>query len=339
MGDDLGARITELSDLVGPSGDEGDVREWLERRWQPHFDSRLVDGAGGALFLRDAGPPYRALAVHIDEVGHTVVRIDDGGLLWLRRGPGPPGARPHVRYPFGHRALVIGPSRRVEGVYATVTGHVASMDEAPEPECWVDVGASCADEARALGAEVGAGVVPIVAARRSGDRVIGKAMDDRAMLAIVDSIVRGERGLGSEHSLAVLATVQEEVGTVGAATLARHLPRGTEIVVLDVAPTNDVPGAVADSDVRLKAGPVLIARDDGGHYSRGLAAALSGASTGPVQHATYRHYATDARELVKQGFEVAVVGLPTRYTHSVYETVCLADAVATEQMLRDWLAG
>lgn len=130
-------------------------------------------------------------------------------------------------------------------------------------------------------------------ARRQGD-------GDRAPLAILDALVPQlypaalARGV-----LLIIATVHEEVGTIGAAAVARDLAV-ERALILDVAPDGDAPGPPEDwYPVALGAGPVLPHRDAAVAYSRGICREIHDAAQAadvPLQDGAFPIYVSDGRE-------------------------------------------
>ncbi len=163
--------------------------------------------------------------------------------------------------------------------------------------------------------------------RRIGSNITGKAMDDRAALAIATTV--GEKLADSGELLCELwlaSTVQEENGLLGAASLVDEMSFDYAIA-LDVGLTGDIPGPdKRDFPCRLGAGPVVVYQDARCHYSRRLSdrlidVAQSQAITIPVQRAIFQNYGSDGAELLRRGVETALLTYPTRYTHSPIETV------------------
>jgi endoglucanase len=89
----------------------------------------------------------------------------------------------------------------VPGLIAAPAGHVLTKEqtESPRPgwdDFFVDLGLGSRAEVEESGAHVGAAVVFSTPTRRLGTRIVGKAMDDRVALAVIDLLL--ERFVESE---------------------------------------------------------------------------------------------------------------------------------------------
>src|SRR5690606_21084034 len=121
-------------------------------------------------------------------------------------------------------------------------------------------------EAEQRGVHVGAGVIWSWPARRFGTRIAGKAMDDRALLAVMDLLLDELDPQALQYELWFAATIQEENGLHGARALA-HQHRFDAMLALDVGLVGDVPTVQEkEYDARLGGGPTLVHKDSGVHY-------------------------------------------------------------------------
>ncbi|HRA48245.1 MAG TPA: M20/M25/M40 family metallo-hydrolase, partial [Thermomicrobiales bacterium] len=155
--------------------------------------------------------------------------------------------------------------------------------------------------------------------------IVGKAMDDRAALAI--ATLAGERLAGRtdlSYEVWLVSTVQEENGLVGAQSVVDDLPLDC-CLNLDVGLTGDIPGVDArDFPSELGKGAVVVYMDGSAHYSRSMSdrlVRLASEHAIPVQRAVFQQYGSDAAALIKRGVDSALIAYPTRYTHSPIEMV------------------
>jgi len=172
------------------------------------------DRGGNVTLTLGRGAPRRLVACPLDEVGYVVGAVTPEGYLLLRRV----GSR--VAYPLfdqqleGHRVTVFGTRGPVPGVVAVKSVHLTRgrvTSGAPDPvfaldNAYVDVGATAAGGARALGIDV---LAPVALTKQPvlyGDR----------LLAV--------RGAGRRAACAALA----------AATLTQPRVRGTVVVAFTV---------------------------------------------------------------------------------------------------------
>lgn len=205
----------------------------------------------------------------------------------------------------------------------------------------MEIGARSRAEAEALGAHPGCRAIWNPPTRRLGrSLIVGKAMDDRAALAILT--LAADR-LAAREDLAyevwLASTVQEENGLIGASSLADEVEFDLCLNV-DVGLTGDIPGPDRrDFPARLGNGPTIVYKDNACHYSRRLSdelVALARHRDLPIQQAIFQNYGSDGGQLLRRGVETALVTYPTRYTHSPIETVDEGDLRATLDLLVAW---
>jgi tetrahedral aminopeptidase len=341
-------RLKAISELPGPGGDERLVQEFLFRRWSPNVKELKYDGIGN-LIARVGGKGRRLLvAAHADEICFVVKSISDEGLLWIASGERDAEQRPSLRgttfLPWGHPARVVTETGLVEGYFATLTGHVLTPEQLGKTlwewsDIFVEIGATSRAEAEARGVQIGDQVIWNPLTRQMGLLAVGKAMDDRAGLTLMDRLLEVLDIDHLAYDLTFISTVQEEIGLVGAEAIANHTDCEMAIS-LDIAPVGDVPGIdgrVATS--RLGAGPIIMHKDFH-HYNRALTLSLIEAARSagiPVQPAVGSVGGYDSGAFNRHGLQAAVVAVPCRYTHSPFETIHLNDLELAVQLLKRYL--
>jgi endoglucanase len=174
--------------------------------------------------------------------------------------------------------------------------------------------------------------------QRYGNTLItGKAMDDRAALAIA-TIAAEELSKRDDlaYEVVIASTVQEENGLVGAQSVADTVDVDL-CLNLDVGLVGDIPGPDRqDFPSKLGGGPVVVYQDSSVHYSRKLSdrvLRIGREHDIPVQRAIYQQYGSDGAAMIKRGVESALIAYPTRYTHSPVETVDERDITWTVDLL------
>jgi endoglucanase len=333
--------IKELTELTGPVGQEQAVLDYTESLWR-EAGADLSRTRIGNLVARADGPGPRLLLVaHADELCYLVRSIDPGGFLWLANGQGWE-RKTSMRnwFTVGQRVRVLARSGAIPGVLATVTGHIATL-ALPEPseltwnDFWVDTGLT-RDELLARGVSPGTRVIWDAETMQLGPHVVGKALDDRVPLAVITEVLRRVPPAERTWSLTLAATVQEEIGLIGAYALAAR-ERFDAAIVVEVGLAGDVPGLdMRAIPLRLGDGPVLIHKDSLVHYDYALTAELERVAAGagiPIQHAIFGSFGSDGAALMKADVPAAMVAFPTRYTHSPFETGHLGDIEALVQWI------
>jgi len=340
--------LKTMCELPGPGGDEGAVQDFLAQRWGRRAQQIERTPVGNLLAYVGGRGPRLMLVAHADEICFVVKHISDDGFIWITTGQRDteqrPGLRAPVFLPWGHPALILTTSGPVEGVFATLTGHILRPEQREKTrpdwdDVFLDIGAPNRAAVAARGVQVGDRVIWNPPTRRRGRLACGKAMDDRVGLVIMDRLLEVVALDRLAYELWLVSTVQEEIGLVGAESVAQRT--GCELAItLDVGLAGDVPGVdPRDVSARLGAGPIIVHKDLA-LYSRPLTLSLMRAAREaniPVQSAVFSLYGSDSGAFIRHGLQAGLVAVPTRYTHSPFETVHLDDMELTVQLLKHFL--
>lgn len=341
--------VKTLTELDGPTGYEDQVQEWLVGRWTA-LGLAVERLPIGNLMARLGGEgPRLIIGAHADEISFRVKSIDENGFLWLTSGRGRAEERLPEPVPLGYPARVLlDAAGVVEGVFATVTGHVMTRQQRQEYErraydwldFYVDMGVRTRTEAEALGLRPGLPVINVVTTRRVGRNIVGKAMDDRAGLAIMTALAERVDRRRLCFDVWFTSTVMEEIGMVGARSVTAGFDAG---IIIEVGLAGDIPLVDPRSmPVALGKGPILVHKDAAIPYDRRLIASLARAAAAaeiPIQHATFQNFTSDGAEWIREGVPTAMVAFPCRYTHSPFETVDETDLQQAVDLLAAFLTG
>lgn len=332
--------LIELMELPGPTGQEEPVLAWCRERWAALGAEVRVTPIGNVLARVPGEGPRLLIQGHADEIGYVVKTIDPRGFVWLTDAQAGGSKTLFHRHPAGQPALIIGRQRQVPGLFATVTGHILSTrDDGPLTamnDVFVDVGTDSRAETEALGVHVGAGVLWNPKSRRLGSRVVGKAIDDRVALALITHLLERLDRTKLAFDLTVAATVQEEIGLVGALSLGN---RGAydRAIAIDNGPIGDYPGVdPREMPVQLGHGPAIVYKDSWTHYDRRVinqlldAAAQNGIT---VQPTIFPGFGSDGAALIRAGIPTALLGIATRYTHAPFEMADERDVAGALDLL------
>ncbi|NLE75430.1 MAG: M42 family metallopeptidase [Chloroflexi bacterium] len=337
--------VKALTELPGMIGYEEPVQAFLQKRWTPRCQEVWETGVGNVVARVGGQGPKLLVEAHADEIGALVAAISEQGMIWLS-SKNPRAGRPgrDVHY-LGHPAVIQTDKGLVEGIFAALSGHVTPPDLRDKPDLrwgdfFVDIGAKSRSEAQEWGVRVGDGVIWNPTTRRLGHYIVGKAMDDRAALAIMTALLERLDPAELKYDLYLASTVQEELGLVGAYSLERDVRFDLGIAV-DVGLASDVPGVdVRELNVVLGGGPILVHHDQGVHYDRKLTRALgqvAGEVGIPVQDAVFPRYGSDGQAMIQGGLPAALLAFPTRYTHSPYEMLHERDLEQCVDLLHAFL--
>ena len=325
------ALLKELVATPTPSGWEADGMKLLARHVKPCADSVAIDVHGNLRATLNAGAPLRVMIDgHCDEIGFMVQHIDDKGFLFLT----PVGG---VTMPLmaGERIVIQGRSGPVNGVFGATPPHLLKPDDRkkiapqePEDIC-VDIGAADKAEAERL-VEIGSPAVVDAGWRPlAGDRVACRGFDDRIGAFIVMEAVRRLKGQPLRVALHAVASVQEELGLVGATTAAYDIRPHAGIAV-DVGFASDCPGHEKKivGDVALGKGPIVVWGPTYHPKMQALLHDTARAAGIPLQRQVRaRGQGTNAwpMRMVRSGAAVGLISIPLRYMHSAVEVLSLHD--------------
>ncbi|MBK9125780.1 MAG: M42 family peptidase [Chloroflexi bacterium] len=340
--------LKTLCELPGPGGREDIVHRWLMERWQPQLDSAWMTPVGNLVGRVGGQGPRLMLIGHGDEIGYAVRHISDDGFLFIstgqREGSGKPDFRGSYFIPLGQPALVVSRHGTTEGVFATLTGHILTTEQRQKLQLdwndfWVDLFMDSREAVLDAGIQVGDRVIWNPPTRRHGSLYTGKAMDNRVSLAVMDEVLNRVDRSRLQYDLYYGSTVQEESGLYGAHSINRDV-NCTYAISIDTGLSGDVPGVDRRNvSTRLGGGPILIHKDLYG-YNFALNNHIIDAATAAgiaLQHAVYSIYGTDSGALIREGAAASAVVVPTRYTHSPFETVHADDLDATVNLLLEFL--
>ena len=336
------ALIKELTELSGPVGQEQIVSDRVEALWRG--EGLTVERTKvGNLYAHVGGSgPRVVMAAHLDELAYLVRAIHPDGFIWLAGGQAwqrTVGLR--NGFTIGQRVRVLARKQTIPGVIGTVTGHLATLT-LPEPseltwrDFWVDTGLT-KDELIEAGVTVGTRVIWDATTEQFGPHIVGKAIDDRALLAVLTELVRRVPTAEMRCQLTLAATVQEEIGLVGASALAARQEYDAA-VALEIGLAGDIPGVQEDlMPLHLGKGPILVHKDARVHYDHRVTHAFEQAAADAniaIQHGIFGSFGSDGDAFMKADIPAALLAFPTRYTHTPFETAHLGDIEGLVQ----WLA-
>ncbi len=340
--------LKTLCELPGPVGREHTVHNFLLERWSPRSRSASITPVGNLIAHIGGDGPTFLIGGHGDEIGFTIKHISEDGYLFFnsgqRLGADQPDMRGIYTIPTGQPALVVTRNGTVEGIFATLTGHILSQRQRETTQLewndmWVDICAGSREEVIELGISVGDRILWNPPTRRRGKYFYGKAMDNRAALAVMDVLLERLDPSKLAYNVYVASTVQEEIGLIGAHSINREI--GAHYAIsLDIGLSGDVPGVdQRDVSVRLGAGPTLIHKDLYA-YNTALNDVIIDTATEaglPLQHAVLGIFGSDSGALLREGVGASLIGVPTRYTHSPFEMLHEDDLENTVQLVQAFL--
>ena len=308
--------LERLCNVVGVSGDEGEVRKIVLEEVKPYSDEVRVDALGNVLVTRfgrgQSGKRLRVLLdAHMDEVGFMIVAEDGEGIYRFEVVGGM-----DVRYLVGKQVLV--GRERLPGVIGAKPIHLLTSEErtkkVPIDALRIDVGPSGK-------AKVGDRGGFATKFRRSGPSILSKSIDDRIGVATLIELVRHAP---SNLDLCAAFTVQEEIGLRGA-KVAAHFFNPDLAIAIDSSPARDLPvfdgGENMTYNTKLGLGPAIYVADNSALHDPRLVRFLretAEAEKIPYQIRQPGGGGTDSGAIQRSlaGIPAVSVSVPHRYAHS-----------------------
>ncbi|MCK8823752.1 M20/M25/M40 family metallo-hydrolase [Fuchsiella alkaliacetigena] len=332
--------LAKLSNCDGVSGAEIEVREVIEELLADYVEEFKTDALGNSISLKRGNKessdiPRVMLVAHMDEIGLMVKEITEQGFLRFTTVGGI-----DKRTLIGQEVLVYGKDT-LEGIIGAKPPHVQEKAERKRAikldDMYIDLGLA---EARVKDL---VSIGDIVVVKRefnelTGNRVSGKALDDRAGIAVMIETLEELERLRYQVDLFVVSTVQEEVGVRGAIT-------STYGVVPDIAVVIDVchgrmPGVASDEAAKLGSGPAI----------------TLGPQVHPQLHQKFKDIAKDlnidyqimvdnnprgtdafAVQVTKSGIATSLISIPLRYMHTSVEALDLDDIKSAARLIANFI--
>ncbi|MEW5986886.1 MAG: M42 family metallopeptidase [Chloroflexota bacterium] len=309
--------LKQLTEAVGVSGEEKEVRLLIRDLIRDYVDDWWVDTMGNLLAIKKGAGVlnWRVMVdAHIDEVGLMVTEIDSNGTLKFD-----PVGTIDDRTLLG-KVVQVGP-KKLTGVIGARPIHLLKSNQrhsvVKAEDMRIDIGAKN-KEAAGRQVKIGDRAAFVTEYEEIGYTAVGKAFDNRAGCAALVELLRGEP---YPFDLCAAFTVQEEVGLRGA-RVASYALRPDVALVLECTPAYDLPNERDVSpNVALGRGPSIYVMDSQtiqdprlvAHITRTAAShnipyqirqpGGGGTNTGAIQRA-------------QAGLPAATIAVPGRYAHT-----------------------
>ncbi|MFZ4506686.1 MAG: M42 family metallopeptidase [Fimbriimonas sp.] len=328
--------LKELTEARGIPGQEDLIRAIVRRELSPLTEIK-VDKMGNLICHKPGKGPKVMIAAHMDEIGFIVKFIDKNGFLRIQ----PLGGFDPQQL-CSQRVIVNGKSGPLQGLLMMSAKpiHMRENDgKAPKIDTFfIDLGLS-EEEVRA-NVRLGDMVTMDRTFVQTGNLLSCKCMDDRVGVFVM---IEAIKALGDhEADIYAVATVQEEIGLRGAAASGSAIAPDV-VIALDVTLANDIPGltdvdyvtklgegtAIKIMDSSLVCHPKLVEHFRGVAETHGIKhqfeiLAFGGTDAGGIQR-------------LHGGIPAFTLSVPTRYVHTVNETVHPGDVQASIDLLARYL--
>lgn len=318
--------LKELTESVGISGDEGEVRQIIRRLIKDHVDETRVDTMGNLIALKRGSEETDTTVLidaHMDEVGLMITGYDRDGSCKFE-----PVGGVDDRLVLG-KVVRVG-SKKVTGIVGARPIHLVKWNQRKKvigrDSMRIDIGAKSKEQVkRKIG--LGDSVSFNTKYEEMGNIAIGKAFDDRTGCAALIELLRGER-----HPFTIVGafTVQEEVGIRGAGVVAFSVKPDLALV-LECTPAYDLPNERDVSpNVALGKGPSIYVMDSRTIQDPGFVAHIvktAENSSIPFQIRQPGGGGTNTGAIQRRAgpIPVATIATPARYIHAPVSMINLDD--------------
>jgi endoglucanase len=345
--------LKTLSELPGAPGREENVRDFIESQIKDLADEVRTDALGnlicrvkpssGADNADKDGAQKVMLACHMDEIAFYVRKIDDNGFIRLQHLGGFDN-----RNLFARRVRI--QTRDGQEIVGNLNPggkpiHISDAEERKKipkmHEFFVDTGLSKEElEGRV---RPGDPVTLIQNFIEMGDLASGKCLDNRVACWVGIRILEALADAESDFDIYVVFTVQEEIGIRGATTSSFEIDPDIGIAI-DTTLAVDTPGVPDEHEITNLGDGVAIKILDSYTVSHKdlVDEFVELAETKKINH-QYEILpmgGTDAAALqrARSGSKAITLSIPTRYIHTVTETIHKGDLQATVDLLKAYLA-
>lgn len=337
--EDIKKQLRELTELSALAGFETPVAQYMIRELEQYSDDVSVDTLGNvtAVFPGRAPGPSCMVFSHMDELGMIVSDIEPDGYLRFERVGGLPekvlpATAVHIRNQAGDL---------IPGIVAVKSHHATPPEEKykviPYRELFIDIGAVSDDDVEAMGIGIGSPITYMGGfLELANGRIAAKTLDNRGGCLGLLLLAQILKERPPQHTVYIVASVQEEFNLRGAMVAAQRL-RPDCAICYDLALTGDTPDLRKNKGIRLGGGPSV------SHFSFHGRGTLNGLIPHPTllklaqetaheqgiqyQNSVMMGGLTDASYVQLTGDGVACIDLqfPVRYTHTPWELMDLND--------------
>lgn len=333
--------LRRLVETPSPSGFEQGAQRVFREYVSQFSEDVSTDVLGNVTAVANKSGKVRVMITgHCDQIGFIVSHITDEGFLYFRRIGGLDATAC-----VSQRVIINARGSDVHGVVGRKAIHLQEQDDrtkAPKLEAlWIDIGARNKAEAEEMVRLGDSGVFVQDFRILRNERAVSMAFDNKMAIWIVAETMRLLKGRKFQAAVYGVATVQEEIGGIGAHTSTFAIQPDVAIV-MDVGHATDHPGVekTQAGDYSLDKGPIL---SRGANVNPIVADILEEVAT--KQEIAFQteaiggRSATDADpiQFSRAGVAVGLIHVPLRYMHTPCEMISLADMENTAKLLAEFV--
>jgi putative aminopeptidase FrvX len=342
--------LEEICAIHAVSGREDAMTACIRDYIKPLVDEVNVDNLGNVVGILH-GVKYPncrlMLQAHMDELGLIVRNITDDGFLLIERVGGIP-----EKSLLGQRMdILTDDGQLIPGYVGAKSHHVTSPEEKYKVprvhDMFIDVGLSNRQEVAVVGIQVGDPVTYFPNYHEFGDGMIcSKALDNRVGVFILLETLKLFNKKRPDSTIIFSFTVLEEFSIRGSLpTVVATDPAA--IISLDITIATDTPIDTQLHPVKMRQGPAIKMMDFhgrgtlGGLFSspklRRLIEKTAAQENLPLQREVIVGVITDPAfqlYLGEQGYVIAALSIPHRYSHASIQMCHKKDIEQTAQLVQ-----
>ena len=342
--------LEKICAIHAVSGREDAMTAFTRDFIQPLVDEVTVDRLGNVVgILRGSKYPDFKLMLqsHMDELGLIIRNITEDGFLLIERVGGVP-----EKSLLGQRVDVLTDGGRlIPGYVGTRSHHITPPEEKYKVprvhDMFIDLGLKDRQAVVESGIQVGDPATYHPNYQELGDGMIcSKALDNRVGVFILFEILKSFSQSRPEATMIFSFTVLEEFSIRGSLpTVTATNPDA--ILSIDITIATDTPGDPPLHPVQMRKGPAIKMMDFhgrgtlGGMFSspklRRLIESIAGQEHIPLQREVLVGVITDPAfqlYLGEQGYIIAAISVPHRYSHASIQMCHKVDIEQTIQLVQ-----
>lgn len=330
----------ELSELIGVSGNEKPVVEFIYSLIKDSVDKLWVDPLGSLLAIKEGVNTEERIMLdaHVDEIGFMVSHIDENGFIRFV-----PIGGWDTRILLSQSVKILGKGgKEYHGIIGSKPPHLTTESERKTSlqikDFYIDTGMSFENLIKA-GINIGSfGTLYHPFVEFPNGMVRGKAFDDRTGVNVLIHLINKFKVDKPECTLLFSFSVQEEVGMRGAHTAAFSLSP-TMALAIENTTAADVPG-IKDEEcpAYIGKGPAITVADRSiithPYVNKRL---IENAEHEKIPYHIKKPIfgGTNAGRihLAREGIPSSVVSVPCRYIHSPTSLLSIEDIYNTLKLV------
>ena len=324
-----GRLLKQMIGIASPSGKERQLNSFVRKQLETDGYSVKEDAIGN-LFVNKPGAGKRIMfAAHMDQIGLMVTGVSEEGFIeFFNLGGLIPASL------VAQRVVSTSGIEGVINVFASSEGKGGLGLQ----DLYLDIGCVNREEAEN---RVSIGDAFVFKPHYYEDEgiVIAPGIDDKIGCFILLQLLKDM--VETAYDVTFVFTVQEEVGTRGAATAAYALEPDLAVSV-DITPAGDSPG-IKNSNTAIGKGVAIKVMDPSMIAPEHIVKQMKGAAEdGGIKYQleVMKRGGTDsgAIHLVKSGIPSGVLSIPTRNAHTANELISKFDVGEAIRLLKHMLA-